>query len=114
MIVLVGLARSCTLRPIVVTKKSILLRAGLLWSVELPRETIVRASFAHSPFPNRFASGYVRITGIGDPKIVIELRESVRVEGLFCRSKMATFFGVAADQPRELMAAINAMMDAGD
>ena len=85
-----------------------------MWSVELPREIVVRASFAHSPFPNRFASGYVRITGIGDPKIVIELRESVRVDGLFFRSKMVTLIGVAADQPRELMTAFNEMMDAGE
>ncbi len=104
-VLLIALARSFVLRPIVVTETSVLLRAGLLWSVEVARENIVAANRL-TEIPDRSAPGNLRIVGIGDPNITVELREAVTAEGLYGRRKLVRRIGVAADRPGGLLEAL--------
>ena len=109
-LLLIALSRSFTLRPIVVMRHSVLIRAGMLWSIEVARENIARIEAISPPFPDRGEPGYLRITGIADPNLILELRESSTAEGLFGRRKNVSRVGISADQPHELAQAVKAMI----
>lgn len=100
-IVVIGIARSFALRPVLVTDHALELRNGLIWSIAVPRECIASIAPASQPFPDKRARGYLRITGGGDPRWIVTLREPLIAEGLFGIRKQVRTIGLSVDQPAE-------------
>ena len=89
-----------------------MIRAGLLWSIEVPRDSIVAIESVAPPFPDRAAPDYLRITGLADPNLLLTLRDRAPAEGLYGRRKMVSRIGIAADHPADLLRAVQALADA--
>jgi hypothetical protein len=104
---LLALARSFSVRPIVVKPHSILIRSGALWSVEIAPENIARVETSNTSI----ADG-LRITAMSEPNVFIELFESVSAQGLYGRRKMVSSIAISADQPSELIQAIRSLIAA--
>jgi len=98
-LLLAALARSFAVFPIDLGDDSLLLRAGMLWSVEVTPANFANIGPVTFPIPERRAPGYVRITGLGEPNLLIELHEPVLAEGLYGRRKLVSRLGVSADDP---------------
>ncbi len=105
-LLLVALARSFALYPIVVTPNSILIRAGLLWRVEITRANIARVRRANAPIPRKRDADYLAVTAMADPNVMIELNGPVVAEGLYGRTKLVRRIGISADQASDLISAI--------
>jgi hypothetical protein len=99
-ILLVAIARSFNLRPIVVTRDSILIRSGMLWSVMIGPGNIVAVERSSG------GPGHLRVTGMAEPNVFVEFRESVIAEGLYGRRKTISRIAISADTPDELVQAI--------
>jgi hypothetical protein len=108
-VLLIAVARSFTLRPIVVLRDSVLIRAGLLWSVDVPSDQIVAIEPPAAPYPARSEPDYLRMSGIGDPNLLLTLRDAIPAEGLYGRRKMVRRIGISADQPQEFRQAVQTM-----
>ncbi len=96
---LIAIARSATLRPILVGEDTIAFRVGLIWEAEFPREFVKICRRASGTVPDRNASGYLRGVVMTDPGWIIELHEPVIVEGLFASRRSVTTIGLAVDDP---------------
>lgn len=105
-LLLVALARSFHLRPIVVTPHSVLIRSGLIWNVSVAPENIARVATSSSD-PNFF-----KVSGMAEPNVFLELHTSVIAEGLYGRRKTVRRIGISADEPGQLLSAINAVVNA--
>lgn len=105
-LLLIALARSFRLRPIVITRDTVLIRAGLLWSVSVEAANIAQVQTS-STIP-----GFFRMTGMAEPNLFLDLSHEVIAEGLYGRRKSVRRIGISADQPRELSQAIRAVMTA--
>ena len=103
-LLLIALARSFTLRPIIVTAQSVLIRSGLIWSVDISRDNIARVSPSGSD-----GVDCLRVTGMSEPNVLVELHQSVIAEGLYGRRKSIRRIGISADQPSELIQAIRSL-----
>ena len=104
---IVALARSIVLRPVLVTADSLELRAGLLWSVTVPRSNIHRISEPLAP-PDRGQAGYLRIGPLADPRFLIELKEPVVAEGPYGIRKRVSAIGLFVDEPAAFAARVSA------
>ena len=100
-VALVAIARSLVLRPVLLFDESIVIRCGLLWSIEIPAASISTVRRAMAPFPVRGTRGYLRATGGSDPKWIIELREAVTAEGMYGIRKRVTMVGLHLDSGQE-------------
>jgi hypothetical protein len=100
-ILLIALARSFSLRPIVVTERSVLIRSGMIWSVEIEPRNIARVHLSSAT-----PAECLRVTGMAEPNVLVELRHCVTAEGLYGRRRTVSSIGISADQPHELMQAI--------
>ena len=100
-ILLVALARSFSLRPIVVTPGGVLIRSGMLWSVGITHANIARVNAS-----GHCATGCLRVTAMSEPNVFLQLHDSVMAEGLYGRRKRVSCIAISADQPSELMQAI--------
>jgi hypothetical protein len=105
-LLLLALARSFHLRPIVVTPRGVLIRSGLIWDVSVAPENIARVATT-SGDPNFF-----KVAGMAEPNVFLELHTSVIAEGLYGRRKTVRLIGISADEPRELLSAINTIRSA--
>jgi hypothetical protein len=100
-VLLIALARAFSLRPIVVTPRSVLIRSGLLWSVEIAPENIAQVQRSGDG-----ASGCLRITGMSEANVFVLLRKDAFAEGFYGRRKTVSSIAISADQPQALMEAI--------
>lgn len=105
-LLLVALARSFSLRPIVVTSDRVLIRSGMIWRIEVAADQIAGVEAISG------GRDYFRITGMAEPNVFLELRESVEAEGLYGRRRRVCRIGISADQPRELSQAIRSLATA--
>ena len=92
----VAMARALVLRPCVVDGDRITLRAGLLWTLRLRREDIANT---HAPAPDqpRRATGYVRLTTLTAPTLILELAAPQMAQGLLGIERRVTRIGLAPD-----------------
>jgi hypothetical protein len=105
-LLLLALARSFHLRPIVVTPHGVLIRSGLIWNVSVAAENIARVATSSSD-PEFF-----KVCGMAEPNVFLELHSSVLAEGFYGRRKSVRCIGISADEPGELLSAINTIRNA--
>lgn len=103
---LIAIARSVSLRPILVGDRAVLLRAGFIWEVELARENIVACRRLSGNEPARKRPGYVSLVVMNQPQWIVELTEPVVARGLYGRNRKVTRIGVAVDDFAEFGAAL--------
>jgi hypothetical protein len=103
----VAMARALVLRPCVVDGDRITLRAGLLWTLRLRREDIAAT---HAPAPNqpRRAPGYVRLTTVTAPTLILELASPQMAQGLLGIERRVSRIGLAPDDLEGFVRAIGA------
>jgi hypothetical protein len=101
---MIASGRGFALRPIVVKRDSVLIRAGLLWSLEIARENIDQVSRSST------SPADLSIRSMAEPNLFIDLRQNVIAEGLYGRSKSVKRIAIAADQPQELLEALQSQL----
>ena len=91
---LVGDYRATVLRPILVGDETMLLRAGLRWTVEVPRGAI--ASIGRDKPP--FGKECLNLTFLGTPTRWLTLSEPIVAEGLYGVRRRVRAIGIARGQ----------------
>jgi hypothetical protein len=88
---LAALARSFPIRPVLVTEEELILRAGLLWSVRIPRRimTVERTGAACD----------LRVPLLAEPNLMLRLSEPVSACGIYGITRRVTSIGIALDDP---------------
>jgi hypothetical protein len=88
---LAAVARSFVLNPVLVTETEVIVRAGLLWSLRLPRgsATIERPG----------AVCDLRVPILADPNVVLRLAEPMIARGLYGITRKVTTVAVGFDDP---------------
>jgi hypothetical protein len=79
---LLGLARSIQLRPVLVDARTVHVRTGLLWRLDVPRDAIEHVAFGRVAAPPKRTPGFLRGTP-GTPNIMLELRRPLRAHGFY-------------------------------
>lgn len=103
---LIAIRRSVHLRPILIGDEFVLLRAGFIWQIEIPRENIAAVRRVSRPPPGRKTPGYLRTVVINEPQYIVELAEPAVAHGLYGNNRRVTRIGVAADDPQAFAAAL--------
>ncbi len=93
---LLGFARSVQLRPVLLSNDTLHMRTGLLWSVDIPLDTIEHIEFGRVNAPPKGTAGYLRAT-MGQPNALIALRAPVTVVAAYGRSRQLSRIGLAID-----------------
>ncbi len=93
---ILGFARAVQLRPILVSADTVQVRAGVQWSIEIPRTAIARIHFGRVRAPDKKTPGYLRAT-LGQPNVMIELREPMRAHGPYGLSREVRRVGLVID-----------------
>jgi hypothetical protein len=96
---LIAIGRAARLRLILVSGETVLLRMGLMWEIEIPRELIVSCRRSGWPAKGRKQAGYLSTVVMNEPQWVIELSEPVIAKGLYGRLRMVTRIGIAVNEP---------------
>ena len=97
---LLGDLRATRLQPHVLTATHLHLRVGLRQAADVPLSRVASARRA------RGASGGVDLVAVGDPDLLLTLREPVEVRGLLGRVRQADVLGVAVDDVAGLRRAL--------
>jgi hypothetical protein len=102
---LIGDYQGLRLRPCRIDDDLLLVRLGLRWSVRVPLAAIaeVRAIRARPAGRDR---GYLHATLIGDPTVLVELREPVRAIGPYGWRRLVHRIGLAPDDREGFLAAL--------
>jgi hypothetical protein len=103
----VAMARALVLRPTFVESDGMVLRAGLLWTLRLRRKDIANMHAPAVGQPRR-AQGYVRLTALTAPTLILELASPQTARGLLGIERRVTRVGIAPDDLPAFIAAVNA------
>jgi hypothetical protein len=103
---LAALVRAARLRPILVDGERVLLRVGLVWEIEIPRERIAACRRVTGQGPKRREAGYLRTVVMTEPQWIIELTEPAVAVGLYGQCRKVTRIGIAVDEPGAFGAAL--------
>ena len=98
---LVGHYHASRLQPVIVDDQYIYLRTGLIWRGQLRLNNI--AEIRKRMKSDGKADGFVNVSLLGDPDVVIVLRKPDVLEGLFAKKREARVVGVALDDPEALV-----------
>jgi hypothetical protein len=94
---LLGDYQAVRLRPMVAGDDALRLRVGLRWSATVPWSVIAALKDAgRAPLPKR-APGWLRMTVIGQPKLVLELRRPVEARGPYGITRRVERIGLTVD-----------------
>ncbi len=98
---MVGHIHASRLQPVIVDDQYIYLRTGLVWrgQIALSNVSVVRKSTR----ADRQTDGFVNVSLLGDPDVVIVLKDPETLEGLFARKKEARIVGIALDDPEAIV-----------
>ncbi|MET0400543.1 MAG: hypothetical protein ABW277_27380 [Longimicrobiaceae bacterium] len=80
---LLGHFQAVRLRPVLLTADALHVRVGLVWSVRVPYGDVASLGAAGAGAPARRAPGYLHAVTLGPARLLVELREPVRVDGLY-------------------------------
>lgn len=105
---IIGFMQAIRLRPILLTERSLLVRLGMLSSIEIPYEAIGTITKAKYPYPDRRAPGYLRAMLAGDLQYLVQLKEPLRSIGAYGRGKNVSLVGLSLDEPGEFLQALEA------
>jgi hypothetical protein len=88
---LVAVARSFSLRPVLLTDDELIVRAGLLWAVRIPR-CQVAIERPGNPCD-------LRVPVLADPNVVLRLVEPVVARGLYGMARKVSTVAIGFDDP---------------
>ncbi len=97
-------ARSLAGHPLLVRPDGLLLRAGSLWTVEIPANAIVEVR-PPKRRPDRRVSGYVGLVLFGAPTVIVKTSRPIAARGPAGLTRAGTIFGVAPDDAEGFVAA---------
>jgi hypothetical protein len=98
-----GAHRAFAMRPVVVSKTLLWIRASLFFTAQVELANIRGASLCSDA---EHPAGTVVVAPLATPNVLIELSEPARVYGLFGRERMADAIALYVDQPGELIAVL--------
>jgi hypothetical protein len=100
---LVGFVRAIALRPVLVFPDRLVARGGIHWTAEIPREAIdvVESGWAVRA-PHTGTPGYLRITPVAQPNVLLRLRTAVEAHGLYGRRRSVRVIAMSVDEPAAL------------
>ena len=93
---ILGFARAVQLRPILLSANTLHVRSGVQWTVDIPRTAIEHIEFGRVRAPRKGTPGYLRAT-LGQPNVLVELREPVRAHGPYGIARQVRQFGLVID-----------------
>ena len=102
-----ALARSLRLQPMLVGESEVLLRLGLLWRVEISRESILVCRRVGHTFEAPRGAGYLSMVKINQPQWVIHLKEPVWAKGPYGLRRRVNCIGFALDDAAGFEAAMS-------
>ena len=88
---LAAVARSFSLRPVLLTNDELIVRAGLLWTVRIPRSQIAVER------PSNPSD--LRVPLLTDPNVVLRLAEPVIARGLYGMTRKVSTVAIGFDDP---------------
>ncbi len=97
LLLVLAMARSLRLRPILVGEHCVLLQSGNLWQMEIARDNIKSCRRMAGPAPARNTPGYLPLVVINEPQWLIELHAPAIARGPYGRTRLVTRIGVAVD-----------------
>jgi hypothetical protein len=103
---MVGDYQAVRLRPIVVANDGLHLRTGLRWSVTVPWSDVAAVADAgRAPLPRR-APNWVRMTPIGAPRLIVQLRREAEVRGPYGITRRVQRIGLTVDDAARFRAQV--------
>ncbi len=98
---MIGHIHASRLQPVIVDDQYIYLRTGLVWRGQIALSNV--SEVRKVTRADRQADGFVNVSLLGDPDVVIVLRDPELLEGLFARKKEAMILGIALDDPEAIV-----------
>lgn len=92
----IGLRRSIQLLPSTIDGNRVLIRAGLLWRIQLDGSN-VKAVGRLSATAGDLPAGCLRLTALNDPQLLIDLHEPVEAHGPLGRVRVVRQIALAVD-----------------
>jgi hypothetical protein len=105
---LVGDFQAVRLRPIVARDDALHLRMGLPWSADVPWTAVAGLHDARAAAPMPRGRESVRMTAMGPPSAVLELRHPVEVRGPYGITRSVRHVGLAVDDAARFRAEVEA------
>lgn len=102
---ILGFARAVQLRPTLVTADALLIRAGMQWSLDVPRSAIETVAVGRVKAPGKRTPGYLRAT-MGQPNVLITLARPVVATGAYGITRTVTHVGLSLDDPNTFSLAL--------
>ena len=98
---MIGHIHASRLQPVIVDDQYIYFRTGLVWRGQIALSNV--SEVRKVTRADRQADGFVNVSLLGDPDVVIILREPEMLESLFARKKEARLLGIALDNPEAIV-----------
>lgn len=98
---MVGHIHASRLQPVLVDDQYIYIRTGLVWRGQIALSNV--SEVRKVTRDDRQADGFVNVSLLGDPGVVMVLRDPEMLEGLFARKKEARILGIALDDPAAMV-----------
>lgn len=110
---LLGHFQAVRLRPVLLAPDGLHVRVGLLWSVRVPYACVASLDAPGPGAPARRAPGYLHAVTLGGARLLVELREPVRVDGIYgCVKRDVRRIGLAVDDRERFRAELERRVDA--
>ena len=97
----IGDFNAMRLQPIIFHENRLFIKIALRWSGVVEPENIESVVSTNSQMEDK--SSYINLTPIGDPNILITLKEPVIFDGLFGIKKEAKYLGLYLDEPSKFV-----------
>ncbi|HEY0607782.1 MAG TPA: hypothetical protein VGD58_33010 [Herpetosiphonaceae bacterium] len=107
---IIGDYHAARLHPIVLTPQTLHLRTGLRWRLDLDRSAIARV--ARATPGTRSGKSYLNLALFGEPRLILDLKEPVVVQGLFGIQRAAARIGLSVDDEARFLTELNKLMSA--
>ncbi len=95
---MVGHFHAVRLQPLIVDDEYIHIRTGLIWRGRIPLAKI--ADLRKPTLVDSKVPGYVSAALMGEPDMVVVLKEAEELESLFARKKETSIIGISLDDPK--------------
>ena len=94
-----GFLRAALLRPTLLVGDTLFVRTGVQWSAEIPVAAIADAHFGRPRAPAKGTPGHLRPLAIGDPNVLLRLREPLTARGPYGIRRSVSSIALSVDDP---------------
>lgn len=99
---LVGFTRALVLRPTLLGADRLVVRIGLLWTLEIARGEIAHVAIGRGTAPANGTPGYARFSVLAQPNVLLTLHRPHEARGLYGKRRLVTRVGLFLDEPGAL------------